>query len=160
MIEFLMFLGLFISSPDNDMQKADQFAGHAAGQMRSKPAQELFIPTTPIAVPLGGNAYGLKRFHGFLENFNPELGFNVRGAYWSNQWVHLANGSWQPVNEFKFSVDATCRNKQCLDFAGGVQNGKFFLRNGGFFAGTIEPGTVFSSERNTTAPVIDFNKLP
>ncbi|RYF80439.1 MAG: DUF3472 domain-containing protein, partial [Chitinophagaceae bacterium] len=102
----------------------------------------------------------LKRFHGFLENFNPELGYTGRQAYWSNQWVHVANGSWQAVTEFKFSVDATGKNKQRLDFAGGVHEGKFFLRNGGFFSGTVMPGTVFSTGKKTTAPTIDFNKLP
>lgn len=102
----------------------------------------------------------LTRFHGFLENFNPEVGFEGRKAFWSNQWVHLANGTWKPVKEFRFSVDATGRNKQRLDFAGGVQDGKFFLQNGGFFAGTIQPGTTFSSGIATTAPQIDFNNLP
>ena len=105
------------------------------------------------------NTY-LTSFHGFLENFEPENGYMVRKALWSNQWVRLTNGTWNEVTEFRFSVDATGKNKQRMDFAGGVENGQFFLKNGGFFEGNITQNTKFTKQATGIQPSIDFSKLP
>lgn len=102
----------------------------------------------------------LTSFHGFLENFNPEQGFQGRKAYWSNQWVRLTNGSWSEITEFKFTVDATGANKQRLDYAGGVENGKFFLQMDGFFASNVTPNSSFSKPVSGQQPAIDFTALP
>jgi hypothetical protein len=102
----------------------------------------------------------LKNFHGFLENFNPEQGYLGRKAHWTNQWVRLTDGTWKEVTEFKFTVDATGTNKQRMDFAGGVENGKFFLKNGGFFADYVAANTLFTKPATGSAPVIDFANLP
>ena len=102
----------------------------------------------------------LTRFHGFLENFNPEEGYRERKAYWSNQWVRLANGTWTEVTAFTFTVDATGKNKQRQDYAGGVENGKFFLRMDGFFNDNVSPGTGFSRPATGQQPVIDLDALP
>ena len=102
----------------------------------------------------------LTNFHGFLENFIPDEGYVGRKAYWSNQWVRLVSGAWSEVTEFKFSVDATAKNKQRLDYAGGVENGKFFLRMNGFFAENVVPGTLFTKPATSTAPTIDLSALP
>jgi hypothetical protein len=102
----------------------------------------------------------LTGFHGFLENFDPNQGYLSRKADWSNQWVCLADGNWIEVTEFKFTVDATAANKQRLDCTGGVENGQFFLRNGGFFSNGVTPNTLFKKPATGIAPVIDFNSLP
>jgi Domain of unknown function (DUF5077)/Domain of unknown function (DUF3472) len=102
----------------------------------------------------------LTSFHGFLENFEPENGHLGRKANWSNQWVWLSKGTWAEVTEFKFTVDATGKNKQRMDFAAGVENGTFYLKNGGFFDTYIEPNTKFSKAASSKAPLIDFNLLP
>ncbi|MCC7523869.1 MAG: DUF5077 domain-containing protein [Chitinophagaceae bacterium] len=102
----------------------------------------------------------LTRFHGFLENFNPNEGYQQRKAYWTNQWVRLANGNWKEVTSFTFSVDATGRNKQRQDYAGGVENGKFFLQMGGFFNDHVSPGTVFTKPATGQQPVINPDTLP
>ena len=102
----------------------------------------------------------LTGFHSFLENFEPSQGYLSRSAIWSNQWVRLANENWNEVTEFKFTVDATAKNKQRLDYAGGVKNGQFFLKNGGFFNNNIAPNTMFKKSATGIAPVIDFNALP
>ena len=104
----------------------------------------------------------LTNFHGFLENFIPEQGYLVRKAYWSNQWVRLAGGTWSEVTEFKFTVDATAKNKQRLDYAGGLENGKFFLKMDGFFAENVQPNTLFTKPKPATGvqPQIDFAALP
>lgn len=105
------------------------------------------------------NTY-LTRFHGFLENFNPDEGYQKRKAYWTNQWVRLTNGAWTEVTAYKFSVDATGRNKQRQDYAGGVENGKFFLQMGGFFNDYISPGTEFTKPATGQQPVINPDTLP
>lgn len=102
----------------------------------------------------------LTRFHGFLENFDPAQGYLSRKAAWSNQWVRLASGSWSEVTEFKFTVDATAANQQRLDCTGGVENGHFFLKNGGFFNNGVAPQTLFTKPATGIPPVIDFNALP
>jgi Domain of unknown function (DUF5077)/Domain of unknown function (DUF3472) len=102
----------------------------------------------------------LTKFHGFLENFEPENGHLGRKANWSNQWVRLADGKWFEVTEFKFTVDATGKNKQRLDFAGGQEGDTFFLKNGGFFDTYTEVNTKFSKAAKSLAPTIDFSKLP
>lgn len=102
----------------------------------------------------------LTRFHGFLENFNPDEGYQKRKAYWTNQWVRLTNGVWTEVTAYKFSVDATGRNKQRQDYAGGVENGKFFLQMGGFFNDYVSPGTEFTKAATGQQPVINPDTLP
>lgn len=105
------------------------------------------------------NTY-LTRFHGFLENFNPDEGYQERKAYWSNQWVRLAGGAWMEVTAFTFTVDATGKNKQRQDYAGGVENGKFFLRMDGFFNDHVSPGSGFTKPATGQQPVIDLEALP
>lgn len=102
----------------------------------------------------------LGSFHSFLENFEPEQGYLGRQARWGNQWVYLASGSWSEVTECRFSVDATGKNKQRMDFAGGVENRQFFLRNGGFFATSAVPGTTFTRPATGVAPDVNFATLP
>lgn len=102
----------------------------------------------------------LTSFHSFLENFNPLQGYLGRKAQWSNQWVRTASGTWSEITETKFTVDATGINHQRLDFAGGVENGKFFLQNGGFFAINVSPNTIFTKAVTGMAPVIDVSSLP
>jgi Domain of unknown function (DUF5077)/Domain of unknown function (DUF3472) len=102
----------------------------------------------------------LTSFHGFLENFEVENGYLSRKALWSNQWVRLTNGTWSEVTEFRFSVDATGKNKQRMDFTGGLENGQFFLKNGGFFESNISPNTKFTKQAKVIQPSIDFSKLP
>lgn len=102
----------------------------------------------------------LTSFHGFLENFEVENGYMARKALWSNQWVRLTNGTWSEVTEFRFSVDATGKKKQRMDFEGGVENGQFFLKNGGFFESNVSPNTKFTKQAKGVQPSIDFSKLP
>ncbi|RYD82715.1 MAG: DUF5077 domain-containing protein, partial [Sphingobacteriales bacterium] len=102
----------------------------------------------------------LTHFHGFLENFYDDAGYTERKALWSNQWVRLAGGEWKEITQFKFSVDATGNNKQRMDFDGGMEDQKFYLRNGGFFSNSGIPGTVFTKNATTVPPAINFNNLP
>jgi hypothetical protein len=97
----------------------------------------------------------LKGFYSFIENFEEDNGYLGRKAFYNNQWVKIKNGAWVPVRECTFSVDATARNKQRMDFNGGVENGKFFLQNGGFFNAAVLPKTVFSVVNDNVAPEVN-----
>lgn len=102
----------------------------------------------------------LTNFHGFLENFIPEQGYISRKAHWSNQWVRLASGTWSEVTEFKFTVDATARNRQRLDYAGGMEDGKFFLKMDGFFDDNVLPNTLFRKPATGRQPELDLTTIP
>jgi hypothetical protein len=103
----------------------------------------------------------LRRFHSFLESFNPAYGHIGRRARYGNVWVCDTGGAWHECTKARFSVDATGRGRHRLDFAGGSVGEDFFLRNCGFFDETGKPGDVF--KRQSTAdmkPQIDFAVLP
>lgn len=100
----------------------------------------------------------LKRFHSFLENFNPNQGYLTRKVHFNNQWVY--DGEWKKVTGAKLTVDATYNANQRIDATGGKTSTGYFLKMGGFFNEIEKPGTVFEFENNSSAPQIDFSKLP
>ena len=85
----------------------------------------------------------LKRFHSFLENFNPATGHLSRRVQYSNVRVRDTAGVWHPCNSARFSTDATGSQRQRLDFDGGTEGDHFFLKNCGFFRSSSRPGTRF-----------------
>ncbi len=100
----------------------------------------------------------LKRFHSFLENFNPNQGHLGRRVEFKNQWVY--DGQWKPVQSASFSVDNTYRANQRIDAIGGGKTNGYFLQNGGFFNEIVKPGTTFQMANKNTPPNIDFDRLP
>jgi hypothetical protein len=102
----------------------------------------------------------LKHLYSFVENFLDDNGYLERKAYYGNQWIQLTNGSWKEINECTFSVDATGINLQRMDYNGGVENGYFFLQNGGFFNATMEVGKKFKRALLEKAPEINLLNLP
>lgn len=103
----------------------------------------------------------LKRFHSFLENFNPQTGHLGRRGEHRNVWARDVAGQWHELLTARFTVDATGGKRQRLDFTGGADGTAFFLRNCGFFTGSERPGTVFTRESSgADRPSIDFDKLP
>lgn len=106
------------------------------------------------------NTY-LKRFHGFLENFYDNNGYQRRKAIYKNHWIRTVSGEWKAVNKASFSVDNTYRAKQRIDAQGGVDAGGFYLENGGFFSSGVKPGDQFTINTSSTAkPLVDLDKLP
>ena len=98
--------------------------------------------------------------HSFLENFNPKMGCQSRKAYYGNQWACTVDGKWLPVKKARFTCDETGRQKQRLDYKGGVEAKNFFLQMGGFFDDVVEPNVYF--ERGgivRKAPKVDFSTL-
>ena len=103
----------------------------------------------------------LRGFHAFLESFVPTYGHIGRRAFYGNVWVRDVEGQWQECTRATFSVDPTGRGRHRLDFAGGAEGDRFFLRNCGFFSETGKPGDVFT--RQSTAdqpPEVDVDSLP
>ncbi|WP_162183631.1 DUF3472 domain-containing protein [Wocania ichthyoenteri] len=103
----------------------------------------------------------LKRFHSFLENFQPEMGDKTRKAFYTNQWVYDTKDSWYSITNTQFAADATAKKNARLDYSGGVENNKFFLENCGFFNHTTAINSVFKIEttKKEEAPNIDFHLL-
>lgn len=100
-----------------------------------------------------------ERPHSFLENFLDNNGYKGRKAFYTNQWIRSANGEWTELDKALFSADDIGRRGYRLDFAGGEEEGKFFLKNGGFFDESAELGATFWRKTSSQAPEIDFDKL-
>ncbi|MBS1796474.1 MAG: DUF3472 domain-containing protein [Acidobacteria bacterium] len=104
------------------------------------------------------NTY-LKGLYSFLENFIPENGNVARRAFYGNQWARLRSGEWKPVTEASFSIDQTGKRNYRRDYAGGVENGRFFLKNCGFFDDSTPFQTPLSHPAAASPPKIDLGKL-
>ncbi|MTH14228.1 DUF3472 domain-containing protein [Flavobacterium sp. LC2016-01] len=105
------------------------------------------------------NTY-LKRFHSFLENFIPEQGDLSRRVLFNNQWVCDEKGVWTEINSARFTTDNTGAKGYRMDFAGGLENDSFYLKDGGFFNNFTTPKTIFTRPLNNKKPEINFNALP
>ncbi|WP_421941634.1 DUF3472 domain-containing protein [Pedobacter sp.] len=102
----------------------------------------------------------LKRFHSFLENFSPVQGDQTRMVKFNNQWICDDKGNWIELNKARFTTDNTGNKAYRMDYAGGVEQGAFFLKNCGFFNNYTIPRTIFSRKETGKKPEIDFAKLP
>ncbi|WP_439183698.1 DUF3472 domain-containing protein [Carboxylicivirga taeanensis] len=98
--------------------------------------------------------------YSFLENFHTETGAISRKAYYNNQWVRDTKGNWHELTEAKFTADATARKESRMDYAGGVEDGVFFMRNCGFFNETTKIDSYHQREALGVQPIIDLEKLP
>lgn len=104
---------------------------------------------------------GLKRFHSFLENFDPKMGDQTRRASYINQWVGDVKGNWKKVTQATFTGDDIASRGFRKDVAGGVHAEEFYLQNGGFFNDfTPLKSSFVKAAGQQKAPVIDFSKLP
>jgi len=102
----------------------------------------------------------LTGFHSFLENFSDRNGYLTRRSLNGNQWVRDTAGEWHEITAARFTGDNTARGRHRLDYAGGLDGGGFFMKNGGFFKDTVELDQTF--ERPAAPgkkPEIDFDKL-
>ncbi len=98
--------------------------------------------------------------HSFLENFMDTNGYLGRKVLVGNQWARSSSGVWAEVTQGRFNGDATAANKQRMDFAGGLENGRFFMRNGGFFANYVNLGLSFIRSANGVPPNVNVAALP
>ncbi len=101
-----------------------------------------------------------KGVHSFLQNLNPENGYLDRKVILSNQWFRSVDGCWFCIEkDVRFTADETARKGARMDYKGGIENGKFFLQNGGFFNDYTSFGTTFPSLMQNYIPLINFNEL-
>jgi hypothetical protein len=87
----------------------------------------------------GGRLRGL---YSFNEDFGGTGNFQ-RKALFGNQWLRTAEGKWQELTTASFSCDGTGKADR-LDRFMGIENGQFFLSNGGFVPGFTKYGEKFT----------------
>lgn len=102
----------------------------------------------------------IRRPHSFLENFDTHTGFIPRKAFYSNQWVRDTSGKWHELTKAKFTADATARKGSRMDYAGGIENGTFFMKNCGFFDNFTEIDSWHDRTPNGQKPQINLSGLP
>lgn len=107
-----------------------------------------------------GKSTYLTHLHSFLENFVPETGIQGRQVEFTNQWIRTAGGKWIALSKAKFTGDQTARKAYRMDYAGGVTNGSFFLRNCGFFNDYTVLDQVFERPLTAKTPDITLENLP
>jgi len=84
----------------------------------------------------------LRGLYSFNEDFGG-TGNHRRKALFGNQWIRTADGQWLELTEASFSHDATGKSDR-LDRFMGIENGQFFLSNGGFVPGFTRYGEKFT----------------
>jgi len=102
----------------------------------------------------------IRRPHSFLENFYPQTGYMSRKAYYSNQWVRDTSGEWHELTSARFTADATARKGSRMDYAGGVEDGLFYMKNCGFFDDFTEIDSYHDRPSSGEKPRIDLDELP
>lgn len=105
------------------------------------------------------NTY-LKSFHSFLENFIPSQGNKTREVYFGNQWVCDNTGKWTELTDAVFTYDNTAAKRYRMDYAGGVKQGNFYLKNCGFFNEFTTYKSLFQRSRTNEQPTIAVEALP
>lgn len=96
--------------------------------------------------------------HSFLENFADRNGYQGRMANYANQWLRDTGGNWHPVTRATLTGDDIAHRDYRMDYAGGVDQNAFFLKNGGFFAEPVKLGSAFERAPGKP-PEIDFDAL-
>ncbi len=100
----------------------------------------------------------LRSLYSFNENFWGVNGQLQRKALFGNQWIQKENGQWLELTKSSFSYDATAKAGDRIDYGAGVNDGKFYLWNGGFQPANAKFGDVFNRPEANQKPVIDWNK--
>jgi hypothetical protein len=102
----------------------------------------------------------LRGLYSFSENFSGRNGHLLRKARYGNQWLRTAAGQWQEITTASFSHDGTGKSDR-LDRFMGVENGQFFLSQGGFVDGFTKFGTPFQRKPSGRSPAtMKLPKLP
>jgi hypothetical protein len=99
--------------------------------------------------PKDGNY--LKGLYSFSENFDGANGQLRRKALFGNQWIQLEGDKWEEITKATFSHDGTGKEDR-LDRFMGVENGRFFLSQGGFVEGSSKYGDPFTRPASSGPP--------
>ena len=93
----------------------------------------------------------LRGLYSFSENFGGQNGHLQRKARYGPQWIATADGKWTELTQATFSHDATGKANR-LDRFMGVEDGKFFLSQGGFVEGFTEYRRAFDRPATGAPP--------
>jgi hypothetical protein len=93
----------------------------------------------------------LRGLYSFSENFNGQNGHLRRKALYGPQWIATADGQWRELTTATFSHDGTGKANR-LDRFMGVEDGKFFLSQGGFVEGFTAFGEKFERPASSARP--------
>lgn len=102
----------------------------------------------------------LTGLYSFLENFSPAQGDRERHVLFGNQWIQTDKGQWIELNKIRFTTDNTGRKGYRMDYAGGIKDGQFYLRNCGFFNDYTVPDKIFERPLTGQKPQINLDDLP
>lgn len=109
-----------------------------------------------VAPKTGDWLHGL---YSFNENFGGSNGHLRRKALFGNQWVRTDGGKWIEITTASFSHDGTGKADR-LDRFMGVEQGQFFLSNGGFVPGFTKYGEKFTRPAIGTPPDVRLPEVP
>jgi hypothetical protein len=102
----------------------------------------------------------LRGLYSFSENFGGANGQLQRKARFGNQWLKTADDKWIECTNASFSHDPTGRADR-LDRFMGVEDGQFFLSQGGFVEGFTRFGEKFTRPATGQPPVgLELPSLP
>lgn len=99
----------------------------------------------------------LRGLYSFSENFGGQNGHLRRKALYGPQWIATADGKWTELTTATFSHDGTGKANR-LDRFMGVENGMFFLSQGGFVEGFTSYGEKFTRPATGTPPQLNLPK--
>ncbi len=119
------------------------------------PEQQKWMLLASFRAPKDGG--WLRGLYSFSEDFDGANGHLQRKALYGPQWIALEDGQWQELTEAKFSHDATGKADRFDRFMG-VEDGKFFLSQGGFVPGFTKFGEAFQRAATGNAPQIVLPK--
>jgi hypothetical protein len=117
------------------------------------PEQKKWMLISSWLAPKDGSY--LRGLYSFSENFGGNNGHLRRKALFGNQWIRTDRGEWIELTTASFSHDGTGKSDR-LDRFMGVENGQFFLSNGGFISGFTQSGEKFTRPA-AGRPPMDFN---
>ncbi|HYW34795.1 MAG TPA: DUF3472 domain-containing protein [Balneolaceae bacterium] len=98
--------------------------------------------------------------YSFLENFDAHNGYKNRKAFYSNQWARDQSGKWHEITNATFTGDNIANIGYRTDYKGAVEDGKFYLMNGGFFDDKSKLNRKLIRQSAGQAPKVKFSSLP
>lgn len=101
----------------------------------------------------------LRDLYSFSEDYVGSNGQYWRESQFGHGWIGLADGTWKPLTEAKFTTDGHGRGER-WDTDAFVSKGEFHLRHGGFKEGTAKYGDVLKLDRAAKRPRFPLPTLP
>ena len=120
------------------------------------PEQRRWMLVAGFRAPRDGK--WLRGLYSFNENFGDANGQLQRKAFFGPQWIRTTQGKWQELTEASFSHDSTGKENR-LDRFMGIEQGRFFLSNGGFVPGFTPFGEKFNRPPSSQPPELPLAEM-